>query len=102
MQKLDLDTCFQVKTPFFRQRLAKIAENSFHNIGPSTFQLSPADTLAGLAIKYDTSVEDIKRANGLVRDCDLWKKSGTNAIIFSINRRMFLFIPSKNSLFLNL
>ena len=39
-------------------------------------QLTEGDTLAGLAIKYDTTVEDLKRANGLVSDWDLWKKSG--------------------------
>jgi LysM repeat protein len=40
------------------------------------FQLSANDTLAGIAIKYDISVEDLKRSNGLVNDWDLWKKKG--------------------------
>jgi len=40
------------------------------------FQLSASDTLAGIAIKYDISVEDLKRSNGLVNDWDLWKKKG--------------------------
>ena len=42
-----------------------------------SFQLTPSDTLAGIAIKYNVSVEDLKRCNGLVNDWDLWMRTGT-------------------------
>ena len=44
------------------------------------FKLAAGDTLAGVAIKYDVSVEDLKRANGLSSDWDLWKKSGESLL----------------------
>jgi hypothetical protein len=36
MQKFDHNIGFLRKTPFFRQKLAKIAENCDHNIDPRT------------------------------------------------------------------
>jgi LysM repeat protein len=30
------------------------------------------DTLAGISIKYNSNVEDIKRANGIFNESDIW------------------------------
>ena len=38
------------------------------------FQVSKEDTLAGIAIKYDCNIEDIKRENKLYSDMDLCHK----------------------------
>ncbi len=38
----------------------------------------PTDTLAGIAIKYNVSIEDLKRENGLHKESDLWLKNQLN------------------------
>ena len=65
-------------------KIIKFYVSSFVNGAPffSIPQLSPNETLAGIAIKYNVSVEDLKRANGLVNDWDLWMRTGWNKIYF--------------------
>jgi LysM domain len=41
-----------------------------------THVLTKADTLAGLAVRYNVAVSDIKRANGLMSENMMWGRCG--------------------------